>query len=43
MERKLTLKTLAAFEEFYLLGHNAMQFVENEPMFPRNMSPPSSG
>jgi hypothetical protein len=31
------------FEEFCLLGHNAVQSVEREPAFRKNISPPSSG
>jgi hypothetical protein len=30
------------YEEYYLLGYNAMLSVESEPTFPRNLSPPSS-
>jgi hypothetical protein len=30
-------------DEFYLLGHNAVQSVESEPTFRRNMLPPSAG
>jgi hypothetical protein len=30
-----------SYEDFYLLGYNAMQFVESQPIFRRNMSPPS--
>jgi hypothetical protein len=29
--------------EFYLLGHKAVQSIERQPTFQRNMSPPSSG
>jgi hypothetical protein len=29
--------------EFYLLGHNAIQSTESQPMFQRNITPPSSG
>jgi hypothetical protein len=31
------------YEEFYLLAHNAMYFVESQPTFRKNTSPPSSG
>jgi hypothetical protein len=34
--------TLNYLEEFCLPGYNAMQSVESEPKFRRNMSPPSS-
>jgi hypothetical protein len=30
-------------KEFYLLGYNAVLFVETQPMFLSNMSSPSSG
>jgi hypothetical protein len=30
------------YEEFYLLGYNAMRSVESQPTFQRNMPPPSS-
>jgi hypothetical protein len=32
-----------AFEEYYLLGYNAVQSVESRPTFRRNLSSPSSG
>jgi hypothetical protein len=31
------------YEEFYLLGYNAVYTVEYQPTFRKNMSPPSSG
>jgi hypothetical protein len=31
------------YEESYPLSYNAMLSVESQPMFQRNMSPPSSG
>jgi hypothetical protein len=31
------------FEEYYLLGYNALWSDENQPTFRRNISPPSSG
>jgi hypothetical protein len=31
------------YEEYYLLGYNAVQSVESQPTFRRNISPPSSG
>jgi hypothetical protein len=31
------------YEEYYLLGYNAMYSVESQPMFRRDMSPPSWG
>jgi hypothetical protein len=31
------------YEEFYLLSYNNMQSIEIQPMFWRNMLPPSSG
>jgi hypothetical protein len=31
------------FEDFYILGYNAMQPVENQTTFRRNISPASSG
>jgi hypothetical protein len=31
------------FEEYYVLGYNAVQFVESQLTFRRNISPPSSG
>jgi hypothetical protein len=30
-------------EEYYLLGYSAVYSVESQPMFRRNISPPSSG
>jgi hypothetical protein len=30
-------------EEFHILGYNAVQPVESQIKFPKNMSPPSSG
>jgi hypothetical protein len=30
-------------EGFYLLGYNAVKYVESQPMFLRNIPPPSSG
>jgi hypothetical protein len=33
----------SSYEEFHLLGYTTMQSTESQPMFWRNMSPPSSG
>jgi hypothetical protein len=34
---------ISVYEELYHLGYSAVQSVENQPTFRRNMSPPSSG
>jgi hypothetical protein len=31
------------YDEFYLLGYNAVYSIESQPTFRKNMSPPSSG
>jgi hypothetical protein len=36
-------ETRNAYRKFCPLAYNAMQFVESQPTFRRNMSPPSSG
>jgi hypothetical protein len=33
----------SGYEEFYLLGYNAVQSAESQQMFWRNRSPPSLG
>jgi hypothetical protein len=37
------LQTIVSAEEYYLLGYNALQSVESQPMFRRNTFPPLSG
>jgi hypothetical protein len=34
---------METYEEFYLLGYNAVYSAEYQPSFQRNISPPSSG
>jgi hypothetical protein len=40
---KMDHLTRINYEEFYLLGYNAVYFVGSQPTFRRNMSPPSTG
>jgi hypothetical protein len=35
--------TVIHYEEYYLLGYNAVYSFQSQPMFRRNMSPSSSG
>jgi hypothetical protein len=42
-QRRILGSDSSHYEEFFLLGYNAMWSVESQQMFWRNMSPPSSG